>query len=70
MGMAAADELDVFEAVVPAPAGPPVPVATGVAVIPLVNGMSLTEEAPEKAGVWELAEGFGVAWVLLGFKTL
>jgi hypothetical protein len=32
--------------------------------------MELAEDAPEKAGTWELAVALGVAEVLFGLRTL
>lgn len=53
----------------PFPVMPPA-VRVVVGVMPEVNGASCTAVAPEKAGVWVVALGFGVAPGIMGLRTL
>lgn len=48
----------------------PAAVIVVVGIMPDVNGASWTAVAPEKAGVWVVAVGFGVASAIMGFRTL
>lgn len=48
----------------------PAAVIVVVGMIPDVNGASCTAVAPEKAGVWVVADGFGVASAIMGLRTL
>lgn len=48
----------------------PAAVIVVVGMMPEVNGASSTAVAPEKAGVWVVADGFGVASAIMGLRTL
>lgn len=54
----------------PAPPVMPPAVIVVVGMIPEVNGASWTGVAPEKAGVWVVAVGFGIASAIMGLSTL
>jgi hypothetical protein len=54
----------------PAPPVMPPAVMVVVGMTPEVNGASCTGVAPEKAGVWVVAVGFGVAPAIIGLSTL